>query len=633
MGALVVFFAGQACLAQKVTVDPNVGKASQSIEVDASDSRVAQKVTYEAWHTPLKTILADLSKSTGVTLNAGYSKQDWQVRDRKMNVYVKDVTLAQLMNSISRVMKFKWTRSDDKKPPTYRLLADRRLLAKLQAEASKREAELKAEEIRRRTALVDGLAKAAEASGPELEALKRDSPYLGLSATSGFAKMVTQMFAEQPKLKDMFTSAERMAILNSSEFLLSTQKLCVDVLRYGTDHWADRKPVPDGPEEDIAKHELHLECIAAPVEADQRKRLTYFGYVMAIMSDGTHFVGDLKEPDAPSSKTSGAYRLSISEQPRDSQGEWGKFQMGENSGMQEDAKVIEHYQMFDPVVDHPDEPDLHKKVVVEVSKEDQKALMEQIQANGGRAYQRFVYQAVLKAISDAAEFNIVSDSYSVVLAENPQIADGELVAILDKLADIYRCNWEKHGSILEFRRRDWFRRRASQVADEWLKPWRDQVEKDGIPALITYASMLSLSDDQVEENIASDFLLGQVLGPWWDYGVNRGFCRFYTQLNDYQRGQFFTEQGLRPRTLAPAQGAYYTAMFTDGWHRTWGTEDLSDPESTDLKVTASGTTKDDGSNAYKFTVSLTKEDGSVKSDSWTIPLRKVVRLKDTAGPK
>jgi hypothetical protein len=633
LGALVVFFAGQACLAQKITVDPNMGRASQSIEVDASDSRVAQKVTYEAWHTPIKTILADLSKSTGVTLNAGYSKQDWQVRDRRMNIYVKDLTLAQLMNSIARVMKFKWSRNDDKKPPTYRLVADRRLLAKLQAEASKREAELKAEEIRRRTALVDGLARAAEASGPELEALKRDSPYLGLSAVTGFAKMVTRMFAEQPKLKDMFTSAERMAALNSSEFSLSTQKLCVDVLRYGNEHWADRKGVPDDGEDDIAKHELHLECIAAPVEADQRKRLTYFGYVMAFMSDGTHFVSDLKEPEAPSSKVSGAYRLSISEQPRDSQDGWGKFQAGENSGMQDDAKVIEHYQMFDPVVDHPDEPELHNKLVLNLSKEDQQALREQIQATGGRATSRLMYQALIRATAQAAKMSVVSDSYSVVLSDRQQFADGELKSVLDNISDVYRCNWEKHGSIVEFRRRDWFRRRASQVADEWLKPWRDQVEKDGIPALNTYASMLSLTDEQVEENIASDYLLGQVLGPWWDYGVNRGFCRFYTQLNDYQRGQFFTDQGLRPRTLAPAQGAYYTAMFTDGWHRTWSTEDLSDPQSTDLKVTASGTTKDDGSNTYKFTVSRPNEDGSTKTDSWTIPLRKVVRLKDIAGSK
>lgn len=623
-----MLLAAQACYAQKVSVDPNVGKAPAVIDIDDTDTRLAQKVSYEAWHTPIKTILADLSKSTAVTLNAGYSKQDWQVRDRRMNIYVKDVTLAQLMNSIARVMKFKWSCNDEKKPATYRLVADRRLLAKLQAEASKREAELKAEEIRRRTALVDGLAKAAKVSGPELEALKKESPYLGLCAVTGFAKMVTQMFAEQPKLKDMFTSAERMAALNSSEFSLSTQKLCVDVLRYGNEHWADRKPVPDGPEEDIAKHELHLECIAAPVEADQRKRLTYFGYVMAFMSDGTHFVSDLKDPEIPSSKSSGAYRLAIADKPVDSQNGWGTFQMGENGGMKEDAKVIEHYQMYDPVVEHPDEPDLHKKVVVEVSKETQKAMMDQINANGGRTSERFVYQVVLKAIGEAAKMNIVSDSYSVVLADNPQCPDGELKTVLDNFTDIYRCNWEKHGSIIEIHRMDWFRRRSSQIPDEWLKPWRDQIEKDNLPTLNTYANMLSLTDEQVEENIASDYLLGQVLGPWWEYGVNRGFCRFYTQLSEYQRSQFFTDRGLDPKMLAPGQWMYYAAMFTDGWHRTWDTDCFFDQESEGLKIMASGVTKEDGSNACEFKVSVTKQDGSAKTDSWTIPLHKITRREE-----
>ncbi len=622
---------GQICHAAAVTVDPNVGRPFPNAGV--ADPRVAQKVTYEAWHTPIRTILDDLSKKTGVTLNAGYSKQDWQVRDRRMNVYAKDVTLAELLNSIARVMKFKWTRNDDDKLPTYRLLADRRLLAKLQAESSRLEAALKTEEVRRRTALVEDLARAAEASGEELEALKRDSPYLGLSAETGFAKLATRMFEEQPKLKEMFTSANRMAILNANEFSETTRKLCVDVLRYGNEHWADRKPLPDPATDDPAKHTLHMECISAPVESEQRKRLTHFGCVMLYMSDGSHFVSDLKEPDAPSSKASGAYRLSIAQQPVESQTEWGKFQMGENSGMAEDARVIEPYLMFDPLVEPPDELSMHEKVVIVLNEKDRKAMMDQITANGGRAAQRFVYQALLKALADAAQLNIVSDSYSVVLAANPQIPDGELRAVLDKLADLYRCNWEKHGSIIEIRRRDWFRRRSSQVPDEWLKPWRDQLIKNGSSGVDTYASMLSLTDDQIEENISSDHLLDQVLGPWWEYGSNRGFCRFYTQLNDYQTGQIFTEQGLDPRTLAPAQWAYYTAMFTDGWHRTWGIEGFLDPGSSDLKITASRTVHEDGRSTCQFNVSLKAEDGSSKIDTWSIPLRKIVIPQNAEKPK
>ncbi len=628
---------GQICHAATVTVDPNVGQQSEPAEVAAPDSRLAQKVTYEAWHTPLKTILADISESTGVTLNCGFSGQDWQVRDRKMNVCVKDVTLAQLMNSISRVMMFKWSCSDDTKP-SYRLVADRRLLSKLQAEARKRERELHAEEVRRRASLVEGLAKVANTSGADLELLKKENPYLGLCATTGFAKMLTAMFSEQPKLREMFVNAERMTVIPSTQFSEETQKLCVDVMRYGQEHFADSEALPENPEERLAKNRIHFEIIPKPYEWATRRRLIYFGWINAALSEGItpaiRTVGHLKYPEAESSKSSSANRLSVANQPLESQTDWHRFRMDENKGMREDEKFVEWYLMYDPILEHPEEPDLNKTVDVVMTPEAQKEILETAKAGYGRSYGRLLYQAELEAIANAAEMSIVSDSYSVLLGNGPELGKNKLKTILERFTDVYRCNWEKHGSIVEVRRRDWFRRRSCQLPDEWVKAWREQVEKNGCFDLDTCIRISALPDDQMEENIRVDPLLDEAIGISWEVDFHKIFCRFYVQLTPNQRAQVFSEDGFELRELTPDQLPAYREMFVGGWHPMWGQEALGDPVGT--QATMSVTSRiavENGVQCYDFHVGGTGEDDKELYHGWSIPLRKVVRPQDAEKPK
>ena len=107
IGIFAVLLTATTCQvgADKITVDPNQG-AKEEAQLPTTDARLQQKITYTARHKSLKVILADLSKTTGVTLKCGYNNNDWQVRDRKMNIFAKDQPLAALMNSIARVMKW-----------------------------------------------------------------------------------------------------------------------------------------------------------------------------------------------------------------------------------------------------------------------------------------------------------------------------------------------------------------------------------------------------------------------------------------------------------------------------------------------------------------------------------------------
>jgi hypothetical protein len=113
----------------KITVDPNGPGSPVAESVSDTDARLAQKITYEAKRKTVQAILADLTKLTGVKLHAGYGNSDWQVRDRKMNIFAKDIPLSNLMNSIARVMKFRWSVNHEVDPCTYRLYMDRRTLA------------------------------------------------------------------------------------------------------------------------------------------------------------------------------------------------------------------------------------------------------------------------------------------------------------------------------------------------------------------------------------------------------------------------------------------------------------------------------------------------------------------------
>lgn len=613
------------CYAQKTTVDPNT-LAPKVVESDGVDARLSQKITYEVWHKPLKTILAELSEKTGVTFKAGVNEKDWQVRDRTMNIYVKDVTLRQLINSIARTMKFKWSKNENAVPVTYRLYADRIMLAKLQAEASRLQDEFRKEELKRRTRTVDELANIADLSGEKLEALRKDNPYLYQCASTGFAKAMTQVFADEPGLRQAFINGNNSIAVDVNHFSSSTQYLLTEAVRkcWPLDSVTqDVPPIGDDFEEDISKGSLALDWIARPLTGN---KLFYFGPMCIHTPKGGHFLGDLRDPYSESSKAWGNACLSAVERNLPPGKNWSQVAPDYFPVEAEQRKENEPYLMFDPVAEHPDDPALHKEVNLVISDETMKSIAEEARKSGYRTIVRLYYQMILKAIVEAADLSIVSDSYSSTLCYNLQLPEkGELIVVLDKITEAYKTNWEKQGSILEFRRRDWFKMRASQLPDEWLQPWREEVEKNGILTLDSYADMVSLTEDQIEENINSDSLLGQVVG---DTRRARPFCRFYAQLNDSQRKSVLSGSGLDMRLLKPMQWQYYSDIYEYGWQSRWNSAEFINPDRGTVAIRGVDESKGGGSGNYRFTAFLTREDGSTDQQEWRINLPRVSKPKD-----
>ena len=171
---ILVFLQGFACAVGKSTVDPNAKAALR----DAVGPDTSQHVTYDAKRKMVVSILADLSKMTGVTLKAGYNDDDWQVRDRRMNIFVKDVPLSDLMNSIARVMKFQWSKREDGDVVSYRLYMDRKVVLGAECKRLAEEERIRQRQARARERLLSGLEEAATMSDGELERLKDASPYV-----------------------------------------------------------------------------------------------------------------------------------------------------------------------------------------------------------------------------------------------------------------------------------------------------------------------------------------------------------------------------------------------------------------------------------------------------------------------
>lgn len=86
----------------KVTTDPNArGSAAASPVNQTADKRLTRKTTYESGYTRLHSVADELTKLTGVSIRAGSSTKDWQIRDIPLVICVKDLPLGKLLSAIA----------------------------------------------------------------------------------------------------------------------------------------------------------------------------------------------------------------------------------------------------------------------------------------------------------------------------------------------------------------------------------------------------------------------------------------------------------------------------------------------------------------------------------------------------
>ena len=338
-------------------------------------------------------------------------------------------------------------------------------------------------------------------------------------------------------------------------------------------------------------------------------RLCFLGRIEFYAPDGSKqkgmYLDHLWVPDNPITKAETKAELdahkrgvSLSEALSDSQSD-------QALAWQQNKRTAEKILGFEPPAEHPDKPWLQRKVKVELEKED--------------AYK---LSTALASLARASGFCVVSDSFASTRCNGP-LASGErgLGDLLAAVSGSYGYNWERHDSILEFRKRDWFRLRSTQIPDEWMERWKANFKAKGTAVLSDIAQMAALSSDQLHENIFREpvFTMSPEFG--WTIQNSRAILRFYNCLTSTQR-KILPSMGVGLDELAPEQVAIALAAI-DGRgsaeanpSRFW--------ENQDEKIRFVGENEPLFAEGPAFSLRAVDKDGKIHHH-WRVVLRKIRR--------
>jgi hypothetical protein len=249
------------------------------------------------------------------------------------------------------------------------------------------------------------------------------------------------------------------------------------------------------------------------------------------------FLGD---PSSPAVQDMAERKLLRREKNLSKREAWEQTQDKYFDACIEESKQTEKYFPTEPQPDVPDEPDLHKEIKVEP---EEKKWLELVD-----------FEA---ATAKAGDFAIVSDSYRFIEGyARISKSETQLKDVLAAIGEGYRYNWDKHGSIIEFRSKDWFRRRTTQIPDEWIEKWRANLKKCGYMSIDDYAQIATLTTEQIRENIQTDddFYKCDLFSS--AHSKDIWLLRLYATLSASQKKDMFSDIGLNVFALSPSQWEY-----------------------------------------------------------------------------
>lgn len=539
----VICVVSAACAHGQLAVEPSLGASPKSDEKSPVDSRLEQKVTINAKRKTVSSILAELSKATNVALTAGANKLDWQVRDRKMNIFVKDVPLASLMGSIARVMKFKWSKREKDGVFAYSLYMDRKTLLDADARRGREDARVDDHLKAGRQSLLESFSDSHDNYDQNPEALKQDDPQLYVLTKFGVASALGSFFNKVPEACQAFASGQQLSFSGAD---LSPEAQVVfgqaaegirrmrELVSYATpgSAEADLFPPPQQIGDDIGKWQISI-------NSDDFSKKRY----------GTSYLGDITilwpAPVEPGDLSSAGVECRLYDSSSNAGRRYGEMLVGAleqkapvysaDLDTQISGAVVKEEittDLGDPVTVHSDDAQLHRRVKLPVIIQNEMSER-------------------LEILSDASKLGVVSDCFGRHFPSFDSSTDEmELKDILDKLVLSYDYNWDKHGSILEFRDRHWFKKRGDQIPDAWIETWRQAVKKTGMLDLEDLADIAMLDQGQYEANIQSDEVLVVKAA---NAVVYRELLRLYASFVALQQGAVFSNTGLNLRSVSPDQ--------------------------------------------------------------------------------
>jgi len=518
----------------KITTDPNAPGASavdKDKEALKSDPRLAQKVTYSTARSSVRVILDDLTKSTGVKFIAGYNVKDWQVRDRKMAIFAKDLPLNELMSSMARVMKFKWERGGNDGEWTYRLFMDRKSLLDAESQRQREEQRLDQEATKKRANAMMELGKASSLNPADLEKLRNTNPFLYFVGKSGMGNSMGSFFRESPVALEALASGQRLDLQASSLSPAGQAGVLQAIQAIGNMQaklGGGKYPVPDDLAANIGQVKIQMNKSYEEAKGMPGAQML-LGDISMSYKDKT-FDAPIIDPESNFAKLIGKVLVECDEQNKPinevMQSHQSEFMTALMTDIKKDQPVEEK-------VERPDDPAFKTKVKYKAKSTELKD--------------------VEQALAEASNIAVVSDSFGMgITLGDVKEQDTELEKALDKIGDTYIYNWDKHADVIEFRDKNWFKKRAAQIPDEWIEGWKQELKSTSTLEIGSLSQIAVLTQEQIMVNISADEMLRESNLFSSIFGC-REMLRLYAQLNDSQRAAMFSEGGLDLSTLTADQ--------------------------------------------------------------------------------
>ncbi|MCX8052501.1 MAG: hypothetical protein N3B12_01725 [Armatimonadetes bacterium] len=594
---LLIFAATSAGRSQTttITVDEVLAKGD--------DQRLEQKVTYHNHGSRILEVLAKLSELTGVTLIAGVDGNDWMVYDRKLIVHVTDMRLVDLMREISSVLRFRWSRDGEAGKWTYRLWQDKEQRAEEESLRSAAESAQSRELREKRENVIADLVNLSSLSEKDAAELKSRDPWRYILATEPLGKDVAEFINAFPEARNALVQGLEATFPASS----LPPVLQEAIRRIATSYNSLLHSI--GASEDhsalLARFDKLQITINRRRHLEPRDALSKSVLGRITIGSGSDSL-DIPLLD-PSSRMASAL---------------GKAIVALKSGVSKEEVAKQLQVDLAGSIEPPASPSGSARDIAS-----DPALQRKITLFRERT--TATLPVTLAALAERAGLNVVSDYFLAkpVLMEPGEKTVGEH---LESIRSAYGSNWEKSGSTIRFRDREWFKKRTWEVPQVWIDYWTERGRLNDGLQFSDLVQIANLRDEQIDHTIMLtpslvNMGVGLNLGPS-DGGRNRNILRFYGMLGEDQRTALTTKH-LEASKLSDVQwSALQKALAATG-----SAYAAASKGSQTIRLDQSGTGVTDytfyyypGGNEPPVTFKITTGVAFVTSDDVVFPKKKVV---------
>jgi hypothetical protein len=575
-----------------------------AVEISGPDPRLDEKVTYEAKGEFLSKVIEELTSMTGVSMICGLSETDWQVRECRVTVFVKDMPLKDVQRYIADVVHFDWTSSITDGVRTYRIYQSRKSKNEENAMRKKNdESDAKKKSAQRQNALAE-LDKLDAIKPEDLEKLKIESPFLYLLAKEPVGEGLRQLLKILPEARSAIADGREVSLDLADappEVIDAAMKFVNGMGRIAQLTEPNLSPqfsiLADGITNARLMINNGLEDMADP---DVPKEQMPLGVIeICDKSDDSLGVNvPIFDFESTMSKVVGLTILkAINQDPAYADFDERSITAALDKAM---LAVKQSDKMEEPI---PQDPDFEKLVDLEIK---------------GNAN----FPDLLVEISRKANVQVVADCFD----RSPVTVDlkkkGKLGDVLKSISTNCGSRFTKKANVITFVDRKWYKKRAYQIRQDSIDQWHKAC-KSNIMTLEDIVDMASLTDEQLKHNLLLDEKLVYYA---WQALDNRNLLQLYSALTDSQRATLVSKPGISLSTLTKDQLIYVDKLLV-------GKDDMSEQAMNALVLRMAA--EDDKS--YRFSLAARAEIGDQSGEfirSWTVSLPQITgkKMEDADPP-